>query len=183
MVSDLVPWARSVAERFMPALGRRWDHVRAVAARAADLPFEAVDREVLVAAAYVHDIGYASALAVTGFHPLDGARFLRAEGRDELAVLVAHHSNARGEAALRGMNEYEDEFPYGATLLDDALTICDMTTSPDGHPISLDERIVEIVDRYGADHVTARAIVTGAKDFERAGAVVDRLCDEAGVGR
>jgi HD superfamily phosphodiesterase len=43
---------------------------------------------VLVAACYLHDIGYALALARGGFHPLDGARFLRALGRERLACLV-----------------------------------------------------------------------------------------------
>ena len=34
----------------------------------------------LVAAAWLHDIGYAPELVETGFHPLDGARYLRREG-------------------------------------------------------------------------------------------------------
>ncbi|GHE88447.1 hypothetical protein GCM10018772_10160 [Streptomyces fumanus] len=49
---------------------------------------------LLVVAAPLHDVGYAPALAATGFHPLDGARFFRDErGADErLARLVANHS-------------------------------------------------------------------------------------------
>jgi hypothetical protein len=176
-----VSWARSVAERYMPALGRRWAHVQAVAERAASLPFEGIDRERLVAAAYVHDIGYSSELAVTGFHPLDGARHLRSLGDEDLARLVAHHTNARYEAELRGLDDYEDEFPYGGTLLDTALTFCDMTTSPDGEPISLEERVAELVDRYGRDHVTSRAVLAGVPDFERGREQIRRLCAEAGL--
>jgi hypothetical protein len=49
------------------------------------------DREILVAAAWLHDIGYAPGLAETGFHPLDGARWLRTAGfGDRLAGLVAY---------------------------------------------------------------------------------------------
>jgi hypothetical protein len=44
----------------------------------------------MVMAAWLHDIGYAPELAVTGFHPLDGARFLRRAGADgQVVSLVA----------------------------------------------------------------------------------------------
>jgi hypothetical protein len=55
---------------------------------------------VLVAAACLHDLGYAPALIETGFHGLDGARHLRALGYERLAGLVAYHSGARGEAEV-----------------------------------------------------------------------------------
>jgi hypothetical protein len=35
------------------------------------------DTDLLEAAAWLHDIGYAPGLAVTGLHALDGARYLR----------------------------------------------------------------------------------------------------------
>ncbi|KWW98982.1 hypothetical protein LI90_612 [Carbonactinospora thermoautotrophica] len=38
-----------------------------------------------------NDIGYSPELVATGFHPLDGARYLRAAHVDEHR-LVAHHS-------------------------------------------------------------------------------------------
>jgi hypothetical protein len=76
------------------------------------------DRETLVAAAYFHDIGYAPELAKTGFHPLDGARFIRERGHERLARLVAHHSGARIEAQLRGITDYLDEFPFDDSDLD-----------------------------------------------------------------
>lgn len=72
---DLAMW--ELAE----ALPRRWRHVQAVAARVERLSgLPGVSGEVLVAAAWLHDIGYALRLAATGFHPLDGAKFLRTEG-------------------------------------------------------------------------------------------------------
>src|SRR5438034_220303 len=80
-------------ERLSP-LGDRWLHVQGVARQAqrvaAILPAE--DRDVLLAAAYLHDLGCAPPLAETGLHPLDGARHLRALGYGRLAGLVAYHS-------------------------------------------------------------------------------------------
>lgn len=180
MSGDRVEWARALAEQLMPPLGRRWNHVRTVADRAATLPFEGSDRELLVAAAYVHDIGYSPQLSTAGFHPLDGARHLRACGQEELARLVAHHTNARYEAALRGIDGFEDEFPYGATVLDDALTFCDLTTSPDGELVTLEERVAEIAERYGPDHIVSRAVLAGTPDFERGRERIQRLCAAAG---
>jgi HD superfamily phosphodiesterase len=49
----------------------------------------AEDGDVLVAAAFLHDVGYAPSLNRLGFHPGDGARFLRGHGQDRLAYLVA----------------------------------------------------------------------------------------------
>src|SRR5262245_23995720 len=106
-------WASECASSLLSNLGDRWLHVQAVAERARQVGglFAQHDRDALLAAAYLHDIGYAPPLAKTGFHPLDGARYLRALGFDHLAALVAHHSEARFEAALRGFGAALAEFP------------------------------------------------------------------------
>lgn len=52
--------------------------------------FDAETADCLVAAAWLHDIGYAPSVRQTGFHPLDGAMFARSAGFGELvASLVA----------------------------------------------------------------------------------------------
>ena len=57
---------------------RRWAHVQGVAARARGLaPVLGADADLLEAAAWLHDIGYAPDLAATGLHQLDGGRYLR----------------------------------------------------------------------------------------------------------
>jgi len=80
-------WAADYAAELLSPLGDRWVHVQGVVRQAhraaAILPPE--EREVLVAAAYLHDLGYAPSLAVTGLHALDGARHLRAIGHERLA--------------------------------------------------------------------------------------------------
>ena len=63
-------------------------------------------RSWLVSAAWLHDVGYASPLVETGFHPIDGARHLRRLAADECLVnLVALHSCASVEASLRALDD------------------------------------------------------------------------------
>jgi hypothetical protein len=162
----IVAWSAATAEKLLSPLGRRWAHVQAVGRRASEVADQLLDgdeAEVLVAAAYLHDIGYAPTLAVTGFHPLDGGRWLRDRRHERLAGLVAHHSGARNEAALRGFGPYL-EFTRETSLVATALTYCDMTTGPGGEPVTVGERIAEIVRRYGAGHVVAQAIVASTDE-------------------
>jgi hypothetical protein len=140
------------------------------------------DAELLEAAAVLHDIGYAPAIALTGFHPLDGARFLRdQEGADERVVrvvrLVAHHSCALLEAEERGLRpELEGEFELERPDLVDALLYCDVTTTPDGTQTTPADRLEEIVRRYGPDTIVGRFIQRAAPEMHAAAKrVEDRL--------
>lgn len=119
------------------------------------------------AAAWLHDIGYAEPLVVSGFHPLDGARHLRDTGFGDrrLWTLVAHHTRALVEAEERGLaEELAAEFPTAEIdpFALAVLTYCDMTTGPDGQRVDVDERIAEILKRYPADHVVHRSIARAA---------------------
>lgn len=152
---QLVQSARALAEGLLAgALPRRWRHVQGVARRAAlaaSLLPES-ERDLLVAAALLHDIGYAPDIAVTGFHPLDGARFLSRRGESErLCALVAHHSCAYREAELRGLSAELAAWTDEETPLRDALWWADMTTTPDGEPTNVHDRIEEIQKRYGPE--------------------------------
>jgi hypothetical protein len=124
-----------------------------------------------VAAAFLHDVGYAQALNRLGFHPVDGAQFLRAHGQEWLASLVAHHSGARFEAEERGLVDELAAFPAEDGLVLDALTYADMTTGPAGQSMTLDERIGEIQQRYPPDDPVHRAIVRAGPLLQ---AVVER---------
>jgi hypothetical protein len=162
--------ARSLLEAELPV---RWAHSRGVAGQAAVLRrLVGQHADLLEAAAWLHDIGYASALAVAGFHPLDGARYLRETrfGDRALWTLVAHHTCAEIEAEARGLGEVlAAEFPLGGVdpFLVAALTYCDMTTGPDGTPLKVGERITEILSRYGPDDVVHRAITQAAPILRR----------------
>ncbi|MFD7548633.1 HD domain-containing protein [Streptomyces sp. NPDC059816] len=171
MKEAMVDWARQIAEAELgDVLSRRWAHSKGVAARAGSVgQVLGKDSDLLAAAAVLHDVGYAPRLAVTGFHPLDGARFLRDEhGADERLVrLVANHSFALLEAEERGLRKtLEAEFPLlEEPLLVDALVYCDMTTTLDGESTTTQERVAEILGRYGTDSLVGRFIRRAAPEI------------------
>lgn len=155
-----IPAAAELACTLVAPLGRRWAHVQAVAARAEQLraAVDPADGDTLVMAAWLHDIGYAPAIGHTRFHPLDGARHLRATGWPQPVVeLVAHHSGARYEAVQRGLSDELAEFAFRDNALDDALATADLTTGPDGTQLLYAERIAEILTRYPPEDPVHRA--------------------------
>jgi HD domain len=157
------PSAADLARKLLEVpLPRRWAHVQGVAAQARSLaPILGDDADLVEAAAWLHDIGYSPELAETGFHPLDGARYLRdVEHADpRLCKLVANHSCAILEADERGLADVlSSEFPSPDPKLNDALAYCDMTTTPTGHVVSVHDRLSEIVERYGPHDVVTRFI-------------------------
>ena len=145
-------------------LPRRWAHVQGVASRVRSLaPGLGADADLLEAAAWLHDIGYAPSLATTGMHALDGARYLRdaQHAHGMLCRLVAHHSCAIIEAEERGLADALGlEFEPAPQALSSALTYCDMTTSPDGEPVPVGEPgdSPRYMHRYGPGHLVSRSI-------------------------
>jgi predicted hydrolase (HD superfamily) len=86
--------------------GERLAHTAVVARRAQTLAaaVHGDEVELLVATAWLHDIGYADGVRRSGFHPLDGARYLWSTGWPSvICELVVHHSGARFVAAVRGL--------------------------------------------------------------------------------
>jgi HD superfamily phosphodiesterase len=162
-------WAANYAETLLSPLGDRWLHVQGVTRQAKRVVpiLPAADQDVLLAAAYLHDLGYAPALAQTGLHPLDGARHLRALGHERLAGLVAYHSGARAEAEIRGLTAELAEFEDEASATSMALTYCDMTTGAAGEAITLAERLADIERRYGAGDVVTRSVRQARPGIER----------------
>jgi hypothetical protein len=131
----------------------------------------AEDADLLVAAALLHDVGYAPSLRRLGFHAVDGARFLRAHGQERLARLVAHHSGARFEAEERDLVEELAAFPVEDGPVMDALTFADMTTGPTGQRMTLAQRIADVQRRYPSSDPVHRAIVRARPELQ---AAIDR---------
>ena len=124
-----VAWSLA-RELLADALPRRWRHSQGVCKAATVAgPHLTEEHELLSRAAVLHDIGYAPSLVESGFHALDGARYLRSIGMDSRVVsLVAHHSCAMVEAEERGLAAELAVFPVERENLVDALIFCDVPT-------------------------------------------------------
>ncbi len=167
-------WASELAASLLEdQLPLRWAHTRRVAAQARRLARAlGPDADLIEAAAWLHDVGYSPAIAEAGFHPLDGARFLRREHQagGALCGLVAWHSSAAEEASERGLAlQLGDEFARPRRDLFQALAYCDMTSTPAGEVTTVEARLAEIHARYGAGTAVTRAL--GRATPELTGAV------------
>src|SRR6185437_16474607 len=86
-----------------------------------------------------------------------------------LCRLVAHHSCAANGAAEAGLgDDLRREFPPPPVDLDDALAYCDMTTGPDGQRLTFDDRLAEILARYGPDDAVSRVMIRSAPQLAAA---------------
>lgn len=167
-------WAYELSgEKLAGPLPRRWRHVQGVARQARRLgELNALDFEVLEAAALLHDIGYAPDLVDTGSHPIDGARYLASiKAPKRIVDLVAHHSAAWQDAEQLGLDHLLDAYEDEQTPVRDALWWADMTTGPDGQAMTFTERMNEVRARYGPDHPVSRAI---ERSWDIRQAAVDR---------
>jgi len=181
-----VHWARELARELLEQpLPRRWAHTQGVAEQARTLSGILGDEaELLEAAAWLHDIGYSpilreysADLRITGFHPLDGARYLRLLNVDEdLCSIVAYHSGATVEAYERGLlEELDDTFDQPPRHLLDAITYADMTTGPDGNQLPVERRLSEILERYGPEDLVHRSISRSAPLLTASVRSIERL--------
>lgn len=132
-------------------------------------------RPVIVDAAWLHDIGYADRIAKTGFHALDGARWLRGNGwASATCRLVAWHTSALSEAMLRGVyQELADEFGRPPPLAGAALTWADLTSSPSGEVWGLERRLDDILERHPAESTVRRATVAALPGLRSAAAEIE----------
>jgi putative nucleotidyltransferase with HDIG domain len=169
VTTDVVRAAKAEAQRLLTTDVQRLAHVVGVALAAAVASGAVVDEdaELLVAAAWLHDIGYSEQLRRTGFHPLDGARHLRDTGAsDRLCRLVANHTSASVEAKARGLAQVlAEEFPPEDSPTADALTYADLTTGADGAPTTVEDRLDDIYDRYPPGHVVHESIRRAEPDL------------------
>ena len=178
MAEDLIARAKDVAEAELASMVSRLAHVSGVAATADTVATSLLrdQRDEVIAAAWLHDVGYGPRVRNSGFHPLDGAAFLRSEGfPDIVSSLVAFHSGASEEANERGLKESLSRFAPPPNDLLDILTYADITTGPTGEAVTVESRIAEILDRYPASDPVYRAVSRSAPGLK---AVVRRIDDQ-----
>jgi hypothetical protein len=170
-----------LAERLLASVGTRLAHSAGVARRSREaaevIRLDPARISQLEAAGWLHDIGYSPAIAHTGFHPLDGARWLRNhDADDELCSLVAWHIGALREARLRGLDDdLLAEFPEPPRLCLDVLTWADMTSTPDGEVCTVDDRITEILSRYDEGSAVHQAVSQSRADLIAGGKLIEGL--------
>lgn len=158
--------ARACAIRLLAASEDRLDHVKAAVRRAEEIApvVGPLDRDLLMCAAWLHDVGYAPDLRRTGFHPLDGALFLEEAGWPErLCALVAHHSEARITAAALGLTGRLASFAREEGPVTDALVHADMASGPHGERMSLRERLDDMERRHLDDPLALRRARTARR--------------------
>lgn len=171
--------AHAVAEAALVSLPRRWRHVQCVASVAEGFSLSVAEHNSVLASAWLHDVGYAPGWAVTGFHPVDGARRLRELGwPDAVVSLVAYHSGAEWEARERGLDAELAAVARPDPRLLDFVTFADMTSSPDGERVSVQQRVAEILSRYPEGDPVHRAVTESAPFLMSA---VRRTADALGL--
>jgi hypothetical protein len=142
--SPLLRDAESLARRLLGEDSDRLAHCR-YAAGIAELAADALavpDADALVAAAWLHDIGYSPEIARTGFHPLDGALHLAAEGwPDNTVLLVAHHSHSAILAPYFGVEHQLAVLDHVPGVAEDVLAFADMRSGPTGMGASPTRRV------------------------------------------
>ena len=144
-----------------------------VATIAADAP--AGVRADLVVAGALHDIGYSQRLAHLGFHPIDGARALVEMGFSPIVCdLVATHTLAAYEARERGLDlDLFDPFLSDHPAIEhlrQMLSWADLTTGPTGAPVTVVQRVDEILDRYEPSDVVHQYVTRNRELMLRVGA-------------
>ncbi|MGH3995164.1 MAG: HD domain-containing protein [Pseudonocardiaceae bacterium] len=151
-------------------LPQRWRHVEAAANEAQRIaPAFGADATVLVTATWLHDIGYAPELIRTGFHPLDGANFLQADGwLPRIVDLVATHSGGALEALARGLRTEYAGFADEASPTRDALWYCDVVAGPNGQPVDEDARLAELTAQYGSGELATRSAAKARDELANA---------------
>ena len=172
-----IAYCTALASSFASDLGARWQHLEAVGRAAQKLPLEGGEAELVVGAAWLHDIGYVPALQRSGMHAVDGALYLKMTGAPARVVsLVAYHTGAVFEAEERGLTGQLLQFEPPPELMLDALTYVDLTTDLTGQTVSVEQRLREIFSRYEPEHPVHRAVTLSRPYLEAsAGRAAARL--------
>ena len=99
-------------------------------------------------------------LVDTGFHPVDGARYVAETGGfGPLVDLVAHHTGAVFEARERDLENQLDKYPVPDAAELAILSSADLCSGSDGATVDPGDRIDEVLSRYPSEHPVHRAII------------------------
>lgn len=161
--------ARIEAERLLGPTSDRLLHVAGVA-RSAERARGAVpapDHELLITAAWLHDIGYAVEATATGFtlstaRATCGSSVHRIDCADWLRITADQISRPPPVGWPGALHR---EFPREQSAVADALTYADMTTGPLGQELAVEDRLTEILQRYPVNDVVHQSISRAAPNI------------------
>ena len=157
--SPLVLKAQDLFQWLLGSEADRARHTLGVVGQAQSLvrTIDPFDADLLLAAAWLHDVGHAKQARDSGFPPLDGARFLQQAGWPaRLSGLVAFHSGAYYLALDLGLGPALRAFRDEPGPVRDALTYADQTTGPFGEHLSIEHRMDEALRRHGPESPHSR---------------------------
>lgn len=171
LTSALIAAQEVAGELLADSLPDRYKHSQAVSAKACEIADNlGYPQEVCVhlrIAGILHDVGYSPGLVQTGQHAYDGGLFLLEQpGLSNFAPDVGWHSNAKWEGRARGLEE--PLIPQPLTNLHRILWIADFTTSATGEPVTLQERIQGIRERYDEDSPVIKALDDSMPELSKA---------------
>jgi hypothetical protein len=162
--------------QYLPQRENRYKHILGVVERMKEclnqIHIDESLKPQLIQAAYLHDIGYSTKLNVHHFHPLDGAIFAQSAGFSKPVIAaVLFHSGAY-ESVKATRPDLDSIYTHNNQLLDEQdqlfirlVTYCDLHTSPTGEKISFEERIRDIVNRYGEEHEVSQFMLGNRTNF------------------
>lgn len=174
--------ADRLSEYLSPKLNR-YHHVLGVVDRMKELierinlPYEW--KPLLIQTAYLHDVGYCEQLNQYNFHPLDGAIFTQEMGFPKPVVsAVLFHSDAY-TSVKHTRPDLLETYSFNQSLLDETdhlfielITYCDIQTSPMGEKITLEERVQDVIRRYGEDHEVSHMMLSSQPYYQK---IVDKF--------
>lgn len=138
--------ARALAHELLVSEPLRLHHVAGAARVATHVVhrLQLTSSDTVIAAAWLHDIGYATPLVTSGFHPLDGACYLHERGWPERTVsLVAHHSHSRLTAPFYGVADELSRLPVPPALDSDIVTFADLAAGVDGNGSTIEQHLAD----------------------------------------
>jgi len=168
---------RTFIEKCLANNPKRVAHVLEISRRvretAEKLGLRGAQLELAECAALLHDIGYWEPIAKTGFHPIDGARFLEEHQEPELAAYIIGHSCSPEEGELSGFPGIRQD----PSLIAKLITYWDVQVKQGGEVVSYSERFADIISRYGEACIVGKANVLAKPRIEQLiREIDDQLC-------
>ncbi|MDQ0418843.1 hypothetical protein J2Z48_003048 [Croceifilum oryzae] len=164
----------------------RYHHVLGVVERMREL-LEKINipsewKPQLVQTAYMHDVGYNEQLNQHNFHPLDGALFAEEIGIPKPIIAgILFHSDAY-TSVKHTRPDLIEIYDKKYNLLDeidhtfiDLITYCDIHTSPVGAKITLEERVLDVIKRYGEGHEVSNMMLLSQPYYQEVERRVEKL--------